>query len=521
MTNSTDEYRTFGPPGSGKTTWIAKRINKSVSRFGEDLVSVVSLTNSAVREASGRDLPLAPENVTTLHARCKRALGSPAPAESAVKEFIKAYPSWSDEDCLPPFLQWRTTEEEEGTSERTLAGNGDTFYERAQIYRQRMVPMAEWDPPTRDFHLKWSEWCRESERPDYAGWLELALDVHPLPAQQVVYVDEAQDHTPLQLEVIRQWNTKIRVLVGDDDQNLYEWSGAIPQEFFNPQLPDGREKVLTQSYRIPRAVHQQAYAWVHQISDRREKEYLPRDEEGEVRMDAYSYVEAESSGRLPPGLLQEDGTYMIIASCGYMLKGIITALREAGIPFHNTYRKTNKMWNPLDTAGNKIRAFLSKNRLTGDVAHTWGSVLGAKSGAYIQGRREGFLRACKDAEDNEIEMEDLIDAFNPTILERIMAKDATIFKSFRRAGEPGSWDYTLRVLERGSIEDTRPRVTIGTIHSVKGGEADHVYVFPDMSPAGMDNSSTDSIVRMFYVAMTRAKKTLHLCRPSGGLCVYW
>jgi len=77
------------------------------------------------------------------------------------------------------------------------------------------------------------------------------------------------------------------------------------------------------------------------------------------------------------------------------------------------------------------------------------------------------------------------------------------------------------VLERGSIEDTRPRVTIGTIHSVKGGEADHVYVFPDMSPAGMDNSSTDSIVRMFYVAMTRAKKTLHLCRPSGGLCVYW
>jgi hypothetical protein len=30
-----------------------------------------------------------------------------------------------------------------------------------------------------------------------------------------------------------------------------------------------------------------------------------------------------------------------------------------------------------------------------------------------------------------------------------------------------------------------PRVVLGTIHSVKGGEADDVYVFPDLSDAAM------------------------------------
>ena len=57
---------------------------------------------------------------------------------------------------------------------------------------------------------------------------------------------------------------------------------------------------------------------------------------------------------------------------------------------------------------------------------------------------------------------------------------------------------------------------MGTIHSVKGGEADVVYLFPDLSVSGMDEwdgtvEQRAPIYRLFYVGMTRARETLVLC----------
>jgi hypothetical protein len=75
-----------------------------------------------------------------------------------------------------------------------------------------------------------------------------------------------------------------------------------------------------------------------------------------------------------------------------------------------------------------------------------------------------------------------------------------------------------------------PRITIGTGHSVKGGEADIVYVFPDLSPAAHrqwigTHYQRDPIIRLGYVMITRARETLILCDPAGpgylplGSCV--
>ncbi|HUX78338.1 MAG TPA: ATP-binding domain-containing protein, partial [Alphaproteobacteria bacterium] len=65
-----------------------------------------------------------------------------------------------------------------------------------------------------------------------------------------------------------------------------------------------------------------------------------------------------------------------------------------------------------------------------------------------------------------------------------------------------------------------PPITIGTIHSVKGGEADVVYLYPDISVAaatermiGAGQESEDSLLRLFYVGMTRAYEELVLMSP--------
>jgi superfamily I DNA/RNA helicase len=69
-----------------------------------------------------------------------------------------------------------------------------------------------------------------------------------------------------------------------------------------------------------------------------------------------------------------------------------------------------------------------------------------------------------------------------------------------------------------------PRVVVGTIHSVKGGEADVVYLFPDLSGEGdaayqQSGAPRDAVIRQFYVGMTRARETLYICQPESGMTV--
>jgi DNA helicase II / ATP-dependent DNA helicase PcrA len=69
-----------------------------------------------------------------------------------------------------------------------------------------------------------------------------------------------------------------------------------------------------------------------------------------------------------------------------------------------------------------------------------------------------------------------------------------------------------------------PKVIVGTIHSVKGGEADVVYLFPDLSQAGDAHYQRfgpprDSLIRLFYVGATRARETLYICQRESARAV--
>jgi superfamily I DNA/RNA helicase len=87
-------------------------------------------------------------------------------------------------------------------------------------------------------------------------------------------------------------------------------------------------------------------------------------------------------------------------------------------------------------------------------------------------------------------------------------------------------DFPARVLSaRGSrtlVEE--PKVVVGTIHSVKGGEADVVYLFPDLSRAAdaqyqRFGPARDSVIRVFYVGATRAREILYICSGESATAV--
>jgi hypothetical protein len=83
-------------------------------------------------------------------------------------------------------------------------------------------------------------------------------------------------------------------------------------------------------------------------------------------------------------------------------------------------------------------------------------------------------------------------------------------------------EFPARVVARNGLKAalTMPKLFVGTGHSFKGSEADACFVFPDLSPAGFEEwdkkgEGRDSVVRLYYVMMTRAKESLYLCSPGS------
>ena len=73
------------------------------------------------------------------------------------------------------------------------------------------------------------------------------------------------------------------------------------------------------------------------------------------------------------------------------------------------------------------------------------------------------------------------------------------------------------MLARGENILETPRIIFKSIHAAKGGEADNVLLLPDITKASVDASEydPDESHRLFYVAVTRAKESLHIVEPMS------
>ncbi len=84
-----NEYRLIGPPGTGKTSWIAKRVMKEAEARGAEKILLTSLTQAAAREIVSRKLPIPKESIGTLHSICYEATGRPIIADTKRADFNK------------------------------------------------------------------------------------------------------------------------------------------------------------------------------------------------------------------------------------------------------------------------------------------------------------------------------------------------------------------------------------------------------------------------------------------------
>ena len=510
------EYRVIGPPGSGKTTHVAKRAAKAV-KAGKKVL-VCTLTKAAAAAVPHLDC-----QVGTLHSFCFQALNQPPLTEDHLDDFKALYPQyhWPDRN---------------NDRRKAAATNGPRLLDayHLRLRDPNAKPPSSVEAQFAERYEKWKEKEWPAANPAAAGPLmdftDLILNcleyVPQAPGKpDIILADEAQDLDPLELALLRKWGQEAGrlELVGDPQQNLYFWRGAQPAAFAQGKLPRGHVRCLAKSHRLPPAIQKTANAWYHP----RTTDNCPTNpsvRNAELTLDRPYQIIPLAQSHTAKGQ-----QVMLLASCAYMLGKLINRLRSEGVPFHNPYRPDNLVWNPLqDHAGNgwairRLANFLGTRYSrpnTPKQLESWLDHLN-KSGILKPGGRKHLELLLTEQPDTPLSPEDLVSVFAKSTAIALAKGDLDWYRDRLPHYAKPAAEYPLKVAAKHGRAAllSPPSLTIGTVHSVKGGEADVVFLFPDISPAGNQDWAAGgerqaSVRRLFYVGMTRARETLYLCDPS-------
>lgn len=343
------EYRIVGPPGTGKTTTASRLITEACQAYGSEQVLAASFTRTAARELVRRDLPMNEEQIGTLHALCYRMLDRPTiVSKSHLKDWNAEHPAWTFEGGAVSDL-----DDPYGDADAGGANEGDKIAQDYHRLRGLMIPQDEWPVRVQWFADAWQDFKDQTHTIDFTDLIATALRERAgIPnGARVFFLDEVQDFSPLELALARHWGQQCEkvYLLGDEDQTLYRFKGAIPDTFLSPVLPAEQVTVLSQSYRIPRAVHAAAVRWVEQIGQRMPKAYQPRQADGLVDTLPITYKYLAPIKDQLDGWLGEGKRVAFLASCAHFIDPVKHQLREWGVPFHNPYRRCSPPDEPILT----------------------------------------------------------------------------------------------------------------------------------------------------------------------------
>jgi superfamily I DNA/RNA helicase len=402
-----------------------------------------------------------------------------------------------------------------------------------------------WPPQVEAFARKWEFWTGNSGFVDFQGMIDLGMrDLDRCPGDpQVLIADEVQDSSASELLLLRKWqqHTDYTIFAFDDDQAIYSFRGASPEALLAANVPKDSQRIMHYSWRVPVVIQNISQQWIKQVALRLDKPYLPRCEpqvtgtpvQGECRfLSTANYKNAEGLLNDAEQYLEQGKSVMFLTTCGYQLDPLKAVLRKRGVPFANPYKKNRADWNPLagregavgakDRLLSYLSPMLSARPWNPAECDQWFDVLASK-GVLNHGAK-ALLHAAQEEKrgltDEEVmglfEGDEFANAFGGVLDPQLQWLENHLLPSKARAME-----FPMSIYRRGGLEllQKKPQITIGTVHSVKGGEADVIYLMPDLSLSSMQQWSQygagrDAIVRQFYVGMTRARESLIMTAPA-------
>ena len=339
---------------------------------------------------------------------------------------------------------------------------------------------------------------------DFDDMIQRAITEVDFPSLKVLILDEAQDCTPLQWSVLYKMAPKVEriYLAGDDDQAIYKWNGADPK-YFTKFFP-GRKVKLRKTQRFGEAIHSFSQVIRRGIRDSEEKEYQPGDSLGSVK----SYL---SFKEIPFEALKED--WYILGRINETVNELRMLAKDAGLYYKDN--KGTKCFDQKQWEAIKAWTTLSKDKKI-DKKAARNMVKYIRELEDPAFRSDKFWRAEPDL--REYDFQTLKEWCGLTLEDN--QKNKPWYWILRRNFKPKQVRHFIRLLRRyGQKElDKDPLITIDTIHSVKGGEANHVVLYSKGNyPSDYTNKSKQEKSderKVWYTGATRARKTLHLLRTD-------
>jgi superfamily I DNA/RNA helicase len=461
-------YKYFGPPGTGKTYKLISRA-KAYVRMGVplDKIAYFAFTKKAAEEARER-MPAEDKDLyyfRTIHSFAFDQL------DLNTKKVMQP----SDYEKIGKKLNLRVKYYDKYNKEEIFYLNSDSPYFQmiGKAINRDVTIREEYD---RNEHnskeIKWhilknisdnlQNYKTVKKKLDFNDMINQLLLKEDLPRFKAIFIDEAQDLSPLQWKLfdkLKEYTDDI-YLAGDDDQAIFAWAGADVDRFINEPA---KEKVLKYSKRISRAVQESSIIPLTNIIGLRKlKQYYPRDYEGI----------SEKINNLDQIDLTE-GKWLILTRTISRLIKMTKELRK-----RNLYYYTNKG-----------KSFIVRIYNASVNYNSWcrGIELDQKEIKDI----EEYTGVKQNEWDNTV---DWFDAF----------KEANLDER----------QYIKNMLDNGEDLDDRARIKVSTIHAAKGGEEDNVILCLDIGDKikkaiKKSQAKHDEEHRVWYVGGTRARNNLY------------
>ncbi len=558
--------RLFGGPGSGKTTALLDRV-ESILESGVSMndLLLVSYTRAAateVRERLADRQDVSPRslqgNVCTMHAKAYELLNlsrSDVVDEKDKSEFCDDYGLEYEDEYQS---NNRRTARSTALGNKVIATSQWLQRTQLEVGDWYDVPF-EWDvesvrlPPEIDPRSQsgnkytptwksdddrvsipeairaWRSYKGEQEIVGFADMLERVNQRSLLPNVSHLVIDEFQDITQLQYAVYEEWKLHMdrTLIAGDDDQVVYAWQGADPALLL---AEEGEDVILDLSYRLPSEILRVVQRMIRHVKERQSKSLSPRKEGGAVE-----FIQDQSLLDLVRNIRdtvrEDDGSIMVLFRARYQMFDFIDEFVGTGIPFQ--VMTDSRMWTSrFSDYVEAVERFERDEPITGLQARRLADML--MDSAFGSGSRDQLFEAIED-EQEKVGVEDLKELeINPEFVREFVpfmpapASSADMVRKVTKVQKKSLKSYFT-----GEFQDVDPsRVRLGTIHSAKGREADHVFVATDLTekvvehmaasvseqdvPEGIEftaNSNpvpllTDNERRVFYVGMSRARERL-------------